>query len=281
MTLSHGGSTTLEYALDDFAISRLAAAANRAKVAARYRERSGSWRALLDPTRRQLVARDSAGAFPLPGVDVNVCCPGFEEGNPLQYTWGGVPHDIGGLLGALGTAEEVGARLDTFFQRLNAGGDPYAWLGNQPSLATPWDYYWIGLPARGQDVVSRSRSELWSTGPEGLPGNDDLGALSAWYVWASIGLYPVTPGTANVAIGVPAFTRITVRPSVGGVTRIMRGGAGAHVAGVSVNGTSTQSAWLALRPRRSMRTISISTTDAHQPPWGTRPSDAPPSYPTG
>ncbi len=279
MTLSHGGSTTLEYAVDDFAVSRLAAAAGRTRVAARYRQRSGAWRALLDPGRAQLAPRDGTGAFPSPGTDVNACCVGFEEGNALQYTWGGVPHDLRGLLGALGTADTVRARLDTFFEQLNAGGNPNAWLGNQPSLSTPWAYYWLGSPARGQDVVARARDELWSTGPEGLPGNDDLGALSAWYVWASMGLYPVTPGTADVAVGVPAFTRITVRPSTGGLTRIRRSGSGPHVAGVVVDGRGRRQTWVSLGPRRRPRTITVSTTAAAQPPWGTAAGTAPPSYP--
>lgn len=279
-SLSHGASTTLEYAVDDFAISRLASAAGRAQIAARYRQRSGSWRALLDPSRQHLAVRDSTGAFPPPEVDATLCCAGFEEGNALQYTWGGVPHDVRGLLGAVGDPVAVATRLDTFFEQLDAGGDPHAWLGNQPSFATPWDYYWLSLPARGQDVVSRARAELWSTGPEGLPGNDDLGALSAWYVWSSLGLYPVTPGTANVAIGVPAFTSITVRPTTGGRTRILRSGAGTHVAGVRVDGADLSATWLVLSPRRRTRTVSIATT-VGQPVWGTHPADAPPSYPTG
>lgn len=279
MSLSHGASTTLEYAVDDFAVSRLAHAAGRQADAARYRARSGSWRALLDPSRRQLVARDSAGDFPPPGTDTTVCCVGFEEGNPIQYTWGGVPHDVRGLLGALGSTADIAARLDDFFEHLNAFGAPHAWLGNQPSFSTPWAYYWIGQPAKGQDVVARARAELWALGPQGLPGNDDLGALSAWYVWTSLGLYPVTPGTANLAIGVPSFRRITVRPSSGGITRIVRSGTGVHVSGVRTDGLAHEKTWLSLTSRRSMRTVSIATTDAPGPAWGTQAGTAPPSYP--
>lgn len=281
LDLSHGGSTTLEYALDDFAISRLAAAAGRDRVNGVHRERSGSWRSLLDPGRRQLVARDADGDFPPPEVDVNVCCLGFEEGNSLQYTWGGVPHDMSGLLAALGTPAEAADRLDDFFAQLNAGTAPYAWMGNQPSLATPWTYYWLGLPARGQDVVDRIRAALWSPGPEGIPGNDDLGALSAWYVWTSLGLYPVTPGTASLAVGVPAFTRIVVRPSWGGSTTIRRSGTGAHVLGARVDGTTLTRSWLAWGPKQRARHLTIATTDALQPLWGTGTTAVPPSYAAG
>ena len=238
-------STTLEYAVDDFAVSR-------------YLERSGSWRALLD-----------LGTGMLTGS-------GFEEGNATQYTWGGVPHDVGGLLGGIGDA---GDRLDDFFTELNVGAvPPHAWLGNQPSLGTPWVHHWLGEPARTQDVVDRARAELWSTAPDGLPGNDDLGALSAWYVWTSLGLYPLTPGTATVAVGLPAFDRIVVRPAGGEPTRIVRGGAGAHVAGLSIDGTDRTRSWLRLGPHRP-GSIVVSSTDEHQPVWGTGPDDVPPSYP--
>jgi predicted alpha-1,2-mannosidase len=275
---SHGASITLEYALDDFAISRLATAAGRKAVAARYLTRSGSWRNLLDPSRDLLVPRDAAGEFPAAGVDVTQGA-GFDEGTAVQYTWGGVPHDIGSLLSALGTADEVSARLDTFFTELNAGSGPHAWLGNQPSLGTPWDYYWLGRPARAQDVVTRARTELWFAAPDGLPGNDDLGALSAWYVWASMGLYPVTPGTATLAVGVPAFSRLTVRSSSGSVTRIRRVGTAGHVGGVTLDGTRRTQSWLALVPRRKDRTIIVTTTSASDSAWGTLPGDVPPSYP--
>lgn len=273
----YGASTTLEYAADDFAISRLARAAGRSGVAARYLARSGSWRHLLDPTRGLLQPRDAAGGFPPPEVDGTACCTGFQEGNPLQYTYGGVPQDMAGLLGSLGTEQEVTDRLDAFFAELNVGGEPHAWLGNEPSFLSPWAYHWLGHPDRTQDVVDRARAELWSLTPAGLPGNDDLGALSAWYVWTSLGLYPLTPGMARVAVGVPAFDRVVVRPLGGDTLRITRSGAGRHVATLQVDGVDRTASWLDLGPRRPGR-ISVTTTDGATS-WGTAPADRPPSYP--
>ena len=254
------GSATLEYAAADFAISRLAAAAGRPGVAARFREGSGSWRTLHDGDL--LRSRDADGAF----VD-----GGFEEGHALQYTFGGVPQDMAAVLGEVGATT---ARLDDFFTELDAGAGPRAWLGNQPSLLTPWTYQWLGHPARTQDVVDRARSELWGDGPEGLPGNDDLGALSAWYVWASIGLYPLTPGTPNLAVGAPAFDTVTLRPRSGPATRIVRSGTGPYVAGLRIDGRTRTASWLPGRPRR----IEVVTTTDADPSWGAAPEDRPPSY---
>jgi predicted alpha-1,2-mannosidase len=263
-----GSSTTLEYATADFAISRLARAAGRPAVADRFRARSGAWRHLLDPDRSLLEPRDADGAF-RPELS------GFQEGNALQYTFGGVPQDMAGLLSSLGSAEQTEDRLDAFFAQLNAGGEPYAWLGNEPSFLSPWAYQWLGDPARTQDVVDRARAELWSLTPAGLPGNDDLGALSAWYVWTALGLYPLTPGTPNLALGMPAFDRIVVRPLGRPATRIVRTGAGPHVAGVRVDGRDHPRSWLGRLPRH----VDVLATDEAQPAWGTAVGDRPPSYP--
>jgi putative alpha-1,2-mannosidase len=200
---------------------------------------------------------------------------GFQEGNAPQYSFGGVPQDMAGALSSFGTPVEVEARLDAFFGQLNAGGEPYAWLGNEPSFLSPWTYQWLGDPVRTQEVVDRARHELWSLAPDGLPGNDDLGALSAWYVWTSLGLYPLTPGTPNLAVGVPAFDRVVVRPMGGPVTRIVRTGSGTYVGGVRVDGHERTASWLGTRPHR----IEVATTDEQHPTWGTAPADRPPSYP--
>jgi putative alpha-1,2-mannosidase len=128
--------------------------------------------------------------------------------------------------------------------------------------------------------VARARRELWTATPGGLPGNDDLGALSAWYVWASLGLYPLTPGVADLGITVPAFTSVTVTPAHGAATRITRVGDGPFVQRLTVDGAGRTASWLSFAPRSRPREIVVST--AGQPSaWGTGPADEPPSYPAG
>ncbi|MEV7428586.1 GH92 family glycosyl hydrolase [Nocardioides sp. NPDC092400] len=269
-------STTLEHAVDDFAVARLATAAGRGRDAAGLLARSGWWRHLLDPARRVLAPRAADGSFPGPGWDPSSCCTGFQEGTATQYTWF-VPHDMAGLLAALGTRSEVLARLDDLHAELDAGAGRHAWLGNQPSLLTPWAHLWLGEPARTQDVVARALEQLWRPGPTGLPGNDDLGGLSAWYVWAALGLQPLVPGTDVTALGRPLFDEVVVRPLGGTATRLVRRGDGRHVAAVTVDGRAHTSTWLGLGPGRP-RTVVVDTTDADRPAWGTRPEDVPPSY---
>ncbi|WP_281352725.1 glycoside hydrolase domain-containing protein [Mycobacterium botniense] len=128
---------------------------------------------------------------------------GFDEGTAAQYTWM-VPQNIAGLVGALGGRDAAAERLDRFATQLNAGPDePYLWLGNEPGFAVPWLYNYLGQPWKTQETVARVRSELFGPTPVGEPGNDDLGALSSWYVWAALGMYPVTPGTPILTVNTP------------------------------------------------------------------------------
>jgi predicted alpha-1,2-mannosidase len=196
-------STTLEYAVADYAVSRFAASLGDADDARAYLARSAAWRNLLDGATGYLRPKDAAGRG-LPGFDP-ASGTGFVEGNAAQYTWM-VPFDFPGLVSALGGPAAVNARLDEFFTRLNVGENfPYFWVGNEPGFATPWLYNWTGAPAKTADVIRRSRDEMFSAGPGGLPGNDDLGALSAWYVWAALGLYPAIPGVAEFSVNPPLF----------------------------------------------------------------------------
>ena len=106
----------------------------------------------------------------------------------------------------MGGDARASTTLARFFTRLNATRfAPYDWAGNEPSLWTPWEFDYFGAPWRTQATVRRIADTLYSDAPVDEPGNDDLGAISSWYVWAAIGLYPVTPGTASLALASPLF----------------------------------------------------------------------------
>lgn len=206
-------ATTLEYAVDDFAIAQLAARelGDRATYGA-FMPRSANWRRLFDPASRMIEPRYADGAFPSP-YD-NLRGGGFVEGDSAQYTWM-VPQDPAGLFGAMGGREEAAARLDGFLRQLNGGPGAthtdHALLGNEPTLGTPWLYDWLRRPYRTQAAVRRALLTLYDTAPDGYPGNDDLGTLSSWYVFGALGIYPAVPGVGVLAIGSPLFARAEVR----------------------------------------------------------------------
>jgi putative alpha-1,2-mannosidase len=107
-----------------------------------------------------------------------------------------------------GGRQAAAERLDRFTTQLNAGPDePYLWMVNEPNFGVPWLYNYVGQPWKTQQTVDRVRSQLFGPTPGGEPGNDDLGALSSWYVWAALGLYPSTPGTPILTVNTPLFDR--------------------------------------------------------------------------
>jgi len=204
-------ATTLEYAVDDFAVAQFAARALRDRATyGRFMQRSANWRKLFNPQSRQIEPRYGDGSFPA-GYD-NLRGGGFVEGNSAQYTWM-APHDPAGLFAAMGGSERAAARLDRFLRKLNGGAGgthtDHALLGNEPTLHVPWLYNWTRSPYRTQAAVRRAL-RLYSTDPAGYPGNDDLGTLSSWYVFGALGLYPEVPGVGLLAIGSPLFQRASI-----------------------------------------------------------------------
>jgi predicted alpha-1,2-mannosidase len=206
-------ATTLEYAVDDFAIAQFAARSRDDRSTYRtFIGRSANWRRLYEPVSGMIEPRYASGAFPHP-YD-NLTGGGFVEGDSAQYTWM-VPQDPGGLIARMGGAAKAAGRLDGFLRELNGGAGgthtDHALLGDEPTLQTPWLYDWMRRPYRTQAAVRRALLTLYDTSPDGYPGNDDLGTLSSWYVFGALGLYPEVPGVGVLAVGSPLFARTEIR----------------------------------------------------------------------
>jgi predicted alpha-1,2-mannosidase len=204
-------ATSLEYTLDDFAIAQFAARALHDRPTyGRFMQRSGNWRNLFDRNSGLIEPRYENGSFPA-NYD-NLGGGGFVEGDSVQYTWM-VPHDPRGLFRQMGGTVSAVQRLNRFLRELNgsSGGThtDHALLGNEPTLQAPWLYDWARRPYATQEAVRRGL-RLYTTAPDGYPGNDDLGTLSAWYVFGALGLYPEVPGVGLLAIGSPLFGHASI-----------------------------------------------------------------------
>ncbi len=217
---SLGGSVTLEYSLDDFSIAQLARALGQRALAKEMMQRAHNWEYLFDAATGYVEAKGPDGSFPPgPAFQPSLFEPGgqlgFEEGNPIQYTWS-VPEDLSALGSLMGGESQAAGELATYFTQLNAGRyQPYDWAGNEPSLWAPWEFDGLGQPWRTQAVVRQIATTLYGPGPVDEPGNDDLGAISSWYVWAALGLFPITPGTANLALATPLFPDVRIESGSG------------------------------------------------------------------
>jgi predicted alpha-1,2-mannosidase len=284
-----GVSETLEWAIDDFAISRLAAAVGDRRIADKYQLRSQNWQNTFNPTTGYLQPRDEHGAFPngpafVPPPVNAFGQDGYDEGNAADYGWE-VPQNMAGLIGAMGSKDVATARLDRFFQQDNAGpNEPYMWAGNEVDLSVPYVYDYLGQPWKTQAQVRKQEQQFYPPTPDGLPGNDDLGAMSVWYVWSALGVYPMTPGTPDLAMGSPLFRRAAVRLGSGHTLDVhapAAGENGPYVSGLRVDGRRYSSTGLP----RSLATLGgrldVDLATTPDTGWGAGRHDAPPSYQRG
>ena len=286
---SIGGSVTLEYAIDDFSIAQFAQAIGDQSVYASMMQRAHNWEYLFNPATGYIEARNSDGTFPSgPAFQSALFEPGgelgFEEGNAIQYTWA-VPQDLAALGALMGGPAAATAKLETFFDQLNAGRyEPYDWSGNEPSLWSPWEFDYFGAPWQTEDAVRRIVTTQYHDSTVDEPGNDDLGAISSWYVWAALGLYPVTPGTANVALASPLFPQASVELPDGHVLDLSAAEASAgtpYVHSLTVDGSRSSDPWLPASVFSTGATVDFALSGTPDKTWGAAPDDAPPSYATG
>jgi predicted alpha-1,2-mannosidase len=274
-------ATTLEYAAADFAIAEMASRLGDTEAKARFVQRAGNWRNLFNPATGYVQQRSATGAFSS-GYDPS-SGDGFVEGSGGQYTWA-VPHDAAGLIAAMGGRDTAARRLDAFFAKLNAGPNAdHAFLGNEPTLGTPWLYAWLGQPYKTQRIVTEALRTLYSASPGGYPGNDDLGTMSAWYVLASVGLYPAIPGGDTLLVSSPRFRRVRLRLAKGmlDIRAPAASEANSYVRRVELRGRAIRYPWLRWNDVARGGTLHFRLAPAPDPAWGALRSDAPPSLTPG
>ncbi len=251
-------SKTLEYAYDDWSLAQMAKAMGKTGIAATFDKRAGNWRNAWDPKTGFMRARLGNGAFREP-FDPTFAGYGsdYTEGNAWQYSWY-VPQDVAGLIQAMGGDAKFIAKLDQVF---DARVDPahfknveditglIGWYahGNEPSHHTAYLYDYAGAPWKTQQRLKQIMDSQYAPRPDGLSGNDDLGQMSAWYIFSALGFYPVTPASDEYAIGRPFVARAAIRLPGGHVFTISASpmdDAHPYVGAVTLNGKALAAPFL-------------------------------------
>ncbi len=222
-------SRTLEYAWGDAGVASVARRAGRVALADEMDTRSGSWANLFDPQTRYLRGRRRDGSFePADALDPidyhDRSGPEYTEGTAWHWRFY-VPHQAERLVEFMGGPDAFLADLETFFARSGVGRgrvnvlvpDAYYWHGNQPALHVPFLFAAAGDAARGAHYIDRIRELLYTTEPDGIPGNDDGNSLSAWYVFNALGFYPIAGTDRYVMAGAQVFSRAIVHAPGGDV----------------------------------------------------------------
>ena len=267
----YNASEQLEYTSSDFAIGQFALRAIGDEFSAwRYFHFARSWKNLFNPETGWLQSRNSDGSWKPLSED-------FRESTYKNYFWM-VPYDIAGLVEMIGGKKNAEQRLDEFFQRLDANyNDAWFASGNEPSFHIPWIYNWVGCPYKTQAVVNRILNEQYSGKIDGLPGNDDLGTMGAWYIFACIGLYPEIPGIGGFTINTPIFSSVKIHLKNGSI--FIKGGSekNIYIKSLKVNGVLYNSTWINWDELSNGATLEYQTSGKADLKWGTKV--LPPSFP--
>lgn len=284
--------TTLEFALADFSASAMAHSVGNNGDAAQRESQSLNYRNLFDSETGWIRPKDADGEWITPFQPE--AGYGFQEGTSWQYSWLAM-HDLAGLFERMETVESVEQRLDQFFG-FGANMAPMGWStaqnqttafglvyygnqyapGNEHDLHAPYLYNYAGAAWKTQ-IAAASAASIYTGETTGLPGNDDLGALSGWLVWTMLGVYPMNPGLPLFTIGSPVFEKAIVQRPQGNL--VIDAAGASPVAGYVVESKLNQQAsdlnWFILPRTETELSLTVSATP--DPDWG---SSAPPSLST-
>ena len=260
--IDRAGNRTVEYAYDDYCIAEVAKGLGRMDVYERYLRQSQNWKNLWrsdyewDDVRGYIMPRDFEGRWldsvpwgrskvfhpQIPYTPVTKVAPWylpwwstfFYEALSAEYSLS-IPHDVPGLIEACGGEEAFRRRLDLFFDRKRYN------VGNEPSFLTPCLYHWIGRPDLTSDRVRQIVTENYTDRPDGLPGNDDSGAMSSWLVFHQLGLYP-NAGQSYYLLHAPLIPEWTLQLCNGKTLHGVVKGKGTHFERVTLNGQELKDA---------------------------------------
>ena len=252
-------SKTLEYAYNDWCIAQMAKQVGNSEKEKEYMLRSGYYNNVYDPKIGYMRPKLADGTFRKDFDPMDTHGQGFIEGNAWNYGLY-VPQDINKMVDMMGGKERFSQHLDSLFtmkiddkfiekhEDITRDGIIGNYVhGNEPGHHIPYLYNWTGKPEKTQARVRMIMDSMYDASVEGLCGNDDAGQMSAWYVFSSLGFYPVTPGSSDCALGSPLVKEAVIHLENGKTLTIKANNQSKdniYVKSVSVNGKKIESTLL-------------------------------------
>ena len=233
-------SRTLEHGVDDAAIAQMAESMGKKEIAEQFRKRAAYYKNLYDPATRQMRGKDSKGHWRSPFNPLMATSPmnnpgDYTEANAWQYFWTPALHDVPGMVQLLGGKKGFSDQLDSFFtiKALNPNKHlgqeamigQYA-HGNEPSHHIAYLYAFTDHLEKGHALLHRICQEFYDDTPQGMIGNDDCGQMSAWYIFTTLGFYPVNPFDSAFVLGATQVKNAVVHAGKGKTLRIEQKGVG-------------------------------------------------------
>lgn len=278
----------LEYCLADAGVAKVAKMLGKTDDYDYFLKRSQSYAKYFDPETRFMRAISEDGKFrtPFDPFDASHRTNDYTEGNAWQYTFL-VPHDVHGLVNLFGSEKAFVTKLDSLFVVEGSLGDnaspdvsglvgQYA-QGNEPSHHVIYMYNYVGQPWKAAQMLRRMMKEMYTTQPDGLSGNEDVGQMSAWYVLSSVGLYQVEPSGGKFIIGSPLFDKATLNLGDGKtftVRTVNNSDKNIYVQKVTLNGKAYNKTYINFNDMKRGGTL-VLTMGAKPSKWGTAKKDRP------
>ena len=286
--INENAARTLEYAYADFTIAKMAEKLGKTEIADKYYKQSMNYKKLFDPETNWMRGKNKDGSFQTPFNPLK-WGDAFTEGNSLHYTWS-VFHDVDGLIDLMGGKEKFASKLDEVFdmpptfdasyygqtiheiremQIANMGNYAH---GNQPIQHMIYLYNYANQPYKAQEKVRDVLTKLYSATPDGYCGDEDNGQTSAWYVFSSLGFYPVTPGADEYVIGSPLFKKATLHLENGNtfeITSTNNSKSNFYIDAVDLNGKPYNNTFIKFDTIQKGGDLQFNMSNTPNKDWGT------------
>jgi predicted alpha-1,2-mannosidase len=297
--IHENAARTLEYAYADFTIAKMAEKLGKTEIAEKYFEKSMNYKHLFDPETKWMRGKNEDGTFQAPFNPLK-WGDAFTEGNSLHYTWS-VFQDIEGLIGLMGGKEQFASKLDEVFEMPPKFDDSYYGFtiheiremqivnmgnyahGNQPIQHMIYLYNYAGEPYKAQEKVRDVLTKLYAATPDGYCGDEDNGQTSAWYVFSSLGFYPVTPGVDEYVIGSPLFNKATLHLENGNTFEIHsknNSKENMYIEAAKLNGSSYNNTFVKFEDIQNGGSLEFNMSANPNKNWGTAVESVPYSLST-
>lgn len=292
--INENAARTLEYAYADFTLAKMAEKLGKQEIAEKYYKQSLNYTNVFDPSTNLMRGRNEDGSFQVPFNPLK-WGDAFTEGNSLHYTWS-VFHDIQGLIDLMGGNDEFIGQLDTVFEMPPDFDDSYYGQtiheiremqivnmgnyahGNQPIQHMIYLYNYVGVPYKTQQRIREVITRLYAAIPDGYCGDEDNGQTSAWYVFSSLGFYPVTPGTDQYVIGSPLFDKAVITLENGNkftITAVNNSLKNCYIQSTSLNGKKYPYNYLRFDDIQHGGDFIFELGDHPNKNWGSQSEDVP------
>ncbi|NPA36809.1 MAG: glycoside hydrolase family 92 protein [Chlorobi bacterium] len=285
-------SKGLEYAYDDWCIAEMAGILDNSDIYKQFIKRAGYYKNYYDPATGFMRGKLSNGKWksPFDPLYSSHRTDEYTEGNAWQYSWF-VPHDVSGLIKLHGSAQKFETMLDSLFSiKETIKGDnvspdisgligQYA-HGNEPSHHIAYLYNYVGKPWKTAEKVRQILNIMYSAKPDGLSGNEDCGQMSAWYIFSSIGFYPVNPADGNYVLGSPLFDKVVFDLDNGNkFTVIAKNNSpeNIYIQSATLNGKPLTRNFIEHKDIVEGGTLTLVMGNKPNKEWGSAPEDVPPS----